>query len=99
MEITLKNHKIKFFVPNKLTHYRASTILNKEPETIEWIENFEKKNNEKIIFWDIGANVGLYSIYAANFQCPLGVIWILDHLVLQPLAVHSLRQGSNLACS
>ena len=41
-------NKIKFFVPNKLTHYRASTILNKEPETIEWIENVEKKNNEKI---------------------------------------------------
>lgn len=73
MEITLKNHKIKFFVPNKLTHYRASTILNKEPETIEWIENFEKKNNEKIIFWDIGANVGLYSIYAANFHKNISV--------------------------
>ena len=73
MEITLKNHQIKFFVPNKLTHYRASTILNKEPETIEWIENFEKKNNEKIIFWDIGANVGLYSIYAANFHKNISV--------------------------
>ena len=44
-------------------------------------------------------NIKNLQAYAANFQCPLGVIWTLDHLVLQPLAVHSLRQGSNLACS
>ena len=36
---------------------------SKEPETLEWIDNFNKKN--KIIFWDIGANIGLYSVYAA----------------------------------
>ena len=29
---------------------------------MEWIDNFSKSN---IIFWDIGANIGLYSIYAA----------------------------------
>ena len=37
------------------------TILDKEPETIQWIDEFEDNS----IFWDIGSNIGLYSIYAA----------------------------------
>ena len=37
-------------------------IFTKEPETLEWIDTFEGEN---IVFWDIGANIGLYSIYAA----------------------------------
>ena len=39
------------------------TFFTKEPETLEWIDSFD--DNSKIIFWDIGANIGLYSIYAA----------------------------------
>lgn len=57
------NHKIIFFCPNKLIEWRVETFLNKEPETLEWINNFD--DNENIIFWDIGANIGLYSIYAS----------------------------------
>lgn len=60
--IFIKNKKIKFFIPNHISKWRVKTFFNKEPETLEWIDNFEKK---KIIFWDIGANVGLYSIYAS----------------------------------
>lgn len=52
---------IKFFVPNYISLWRVETLYTKEPETIEWINGFE--NQEKIIFWDIGANIGLYSIY------------------------------------
>tara|TARA_B100001121_G_C18599376_1_gene578728 strand:+ start:77 stop:736 length:660 start_codon:yes stop_codon:yes gene_type:complete len=44
-----------------LTNYRYRTFFSKEPETIEWIDNFEKNR----VFYDIGANVGLYSIYAS----------------------------------
>ena len=44
-----------------LTAWRVETFFTKEPETLEWIDNFEKKDN--LIFWDIGANIGLYSIY------------------------------------
>jgi len=54
---------ITFFVPNELIKWRLDTFFTKEPETLSWIDNFEKKN--KIIFWDIGANIGLYSIYAS----------------------------------
>ena len=57
------NKKIKFFVPNHIALWRVETLFTKEPETLEWINEFE--NNEKIIFWDIGANIGLYSIYTS----------------------------------
>src|SRR5210317_974293 len=53
--------KIKFFVPNSVTKWRVKSFFLKEPETLEWIDSFENKKN--LIFWDIGANIGLYSIY------------------------------------
>ncbi len=62
---TLKilDKKIKFFSPNYITNWRIKTFFKKEPETLEWIDSFKSEN--KIIFWDIGANIGLYSLYAA----------------------------------
>ena len=56
-------NKVKFFSPNQIIKWRVETYFSKEPETIEWIDNFKKQEN--VIFWDIGANIGLYSIYAA----------------------------------
>jgi hypothetical protein len=61
--IKIENNYITFFIPNKTTEWRVNTFFSKEPETLEWIDNFDNKN--KIIFWDIGGNIGLYSIYAA----------------------------------
>ncbi|MBD1159439.1 FkbM family methyltransferase [Pelagibacterales bacterium SAG-MED19] len=62
--IDILGKKINFFVPNQITEYRVNTIFTKEPETIEWINKF--RENEENIFWDIGANIGLFSIYAAT---------------------------------
>jgi FkbM family methyltransferase len=59
--IKIANKEIIFFVPNQMTNWRVDTYFTKEPETLKWIDNFEKK--ESLIFWDIGANIGLYSIY------------------------------------
>tara|TARA_Y100000741_G_scaffold279149_1_gene218926 strand:+ start:1190 stop:2089 length:900 start_codon:yes stop_codon:yes gene_type:complete len=53
---------IIFFTPNEITDWRINTFFTKEPETLEWIDSFK---GEKIVFWDIGANIGLYSLYAA----------------------------------
>ena len=53
---------LSFFTTNRLNFLRASTFSSKEPETLEWIDNFKKEK----IFWDIGANIGLYSCYAAK---------------------------------
>jgi FkbM family methyltransferase len=55
------NHKLKFVSPNRLIEWRLNTFSLKEPETLEWIDSMPANSN----FWDIGANIGLYSIYAA----------------------------------
>lgn len=53
--------KLKFDIINETTLWRAETLFSKEPETIQWIRNFKPNS----IFYDIGANVGMYSIFAA----------------------------------
>ena len=62
-KINILEKKITFFVPNQLTEWRVDTFFSKEPETLDWINSFEKKKD--LVFWDIGANIGLYSIYNA----------------------------------
>lgn len=51
-----------FHCPNNLTRWRAQTMFTKEPDTIQWIDSFQSGE----IFFDVGANIGLYSIYAAK---------------------------------
>ena len=51
----------RFFTPNITARWRVDTYFEKEPETIEWIETFSGND----VLYDIGANVGLYTIYAA----------------------------------
>ena len=53
--------KINFSVKNNSTFWRGKTIFTKEPITIDWIKSFNKNS----IFFDIGANIGVYSLYAA----------------------------------
>lgn len=62
--IIINKKKINFFCPSEKTLYRVNTYFEKEPEILNWIDNFKSVNN-KLIFWDIGANIGLYSLYAA----------------------------------
>lgn len=57
----ISNKTVIFFTPNDLIKWRVDTIFIKEPETIKWIDEFDNKS----IFWDIGSNIGLYSVYAA----------------------------------
>lgn len=45
--------------------FRALTFSTKEPETLTWIDNFDLNDGEESVFFDIGANIGIYSLYAA----------------------------------
>ena len=55
--------------------YRVDNFYDKEPETIEWINNFDKGS----IFWDIGSNIGLYSCYVPK---KIVSFILLNHLSL-----------------
>ncbi|HIF36275.1 MAG TPA: FkbM family methyltransferase [Candidatus Thioglobus sp.] len=58
------NHRQKkmfFYAPNPLSRYRIRTFSTKEPDTLAWIDSMPRES----VFWD-GANIGLYSVYAAK---------------------------------
>lgn len=55
-----KRISLSFYVPNSLSFYRADTFSTKEPETLDWIDTYAPEGG---VLFDIGANVGLYSIY------------------------------------
>jgi FkbM family methyltransferase len=53
--------RIRFYTPSPLLMARANSVLSKETDTISWIDSFEPGT----VFWDVGANVGIYTLYAA----------------------------------
>lgn len=55
VELTLSN-------ANPQLRSRNASFSTKEPETLKWIDGFKSKD----VLWDIGANIGIYSVYAAK---------------------------------
>ncbi|MFA5909862.1 MAG: FkbM family methyltransferase [Vicinamibacterales bacterium] len=53
---------ITFFAPSPLLRSRAAGVLDKEPDMIQWIDALPAD----AVLWDIGANVGVFSLYAAT---------------------------------
>ena len=53
---------LKLAHPNPQIRSRNNTFSSKEPETLSWIDSFAPKD----VLWDVGANVGLYSVYAGR---------------------------------
>jgi len=53
--------EIKFWGYGQTSEFRVRTLLSKEPETINWINSFDVGST----FWDVGANIGGYSLYAS----------------------------------
>ena len=60
LEVVNGKIKLKFVNLGSKSFFRVKSIFEKEPMTINWINKFKKNN----IFWDIGANIGIYTIYA-----------------------------------
>lgn len=81
--------KVRIFSDHELEKWRAETFFNKEPETIAWIEQMR---GEGLVFYDVGANIGVYSLYAASRNAALRVI------ALEPVLnnYNALRQNIGL---
>lgn len=61
---TLVEHdggRIVFCTPTQTTKWRAEGMHHNEPRTIEWIAEFAEGD----VFFDVGANVGTYTMWAA----------------------------------
>lgn len=61
-KVSLEHADIVFLLYGKTTEFRVRTLMTKEPETLRWIDSFKAGE----VLWDIGANVGCYSLYAAS---------------------------------
>ena len=60
-EVVHGSTRMVFATPTTFTKWRVDGIYSKEPCTLEWIASFEPDD----VLVDVGANVGMYSIWAA----------------------------------
>ncbi|MBF89523.1 MAG: hypothetical protein CMG75_07630 [Candidatus Marinimicrobia bacterium] len=72
-EVNCRGANFTLSSENWITNYRWESFDAKEPETLDWIDNEIKEGD---IFFDIGSNVGVYSIYAAKKYSNIKVISI-----------------------
>ena len=79
--------------------WRAQTFHTEEPETIRWLDSIGRND----VYWDIGANVGLYAIYVAKFRGCRVVAFepeaqnyalLIENLVLNEVASDKMLAGS-----
>ena len=54
--------RVVYATPSAVLKWRADTLFEKEPITISWIAGFSASD----VLVDIGANVGMYTIWAAK---------------------------------
>lgn len=77
--------KIKIKTTTNWERWRVATFYDKEPETIEWINSFDGG-----VFWDIGANIGVFSLWCAYKHPGIEV-----H-AFEPMRVNFLRLWENI---
>lgn len=54
-----------FDTSNPLIFDRGARLHTKEPDTINWIDKYI---NDGDVLYDVGANIGVYSLYAAKYK-------------------------------
>ena len=59
-EVRHRGQVLRYATPNRATFWRVQTLFEKEPDTIAWLDGFD----EGATLVDIGANVGMYTVYA-----------------------------------
>ena len=59
--VTHTGTEVRYLTPNGVTKWRVDTLFSKEIETMAWMESFGTND----VMVDIGANVGMYTIWAA----------------------------------
>ncbi|MCI5049225.1 MAG: FkbM family methyltransferase [Rickettsiales bacterium] len=62
LTVNHNGQQVHYGTPNSMTAWRVKSIFDKEPDTMAWLETFTADD----IMLDVGANVGMYSIWAAK---------------------------------
>ena len=61
----VKVNGLFFDTSNPLIFNRGTRLHTKEPDTINWIDKYI---NDGDVLYDVGANIGVYSLYAAKYK-------------------------------
>ena len=64
-DLKIKRHNIWFDAKEWSPMYRGITLMEGEAGTIKWIDRYI---NEEDVVYDIGANIGIFSLYIAKFK-------------------------------
>jgi FkbM family methyltransferase len=91
VEIQNGSFRYRFHCASVRELNRCLKLLSKEPGTIEWIETEIKPGD---VFYDIGANIGIFSIFAARHMEPGGKLYAFE-----PHAANFARLMENIACN
>lgn len=65
----------RFRCDNELEIQRAKTLFTKEEGTIDWLKTTLRPGD---VFADVGANIGLYTIFAASLVGPTGRVYAFE---------------------
>jgi len=57
--------EVRIEISSPIERYRADSYSTKEPETLDWLERNLRPDD---VFMDMGANIGLYSLFAAKLR-------------------------------
>lgn len=64
LEVPTPSGSLKFFAGSARAVHDPAGIYQDEPETVRWLESLPRD----AVLWDIGANVGVYALYAAKVR-------------------------------
>ena len=69
--ISTRHGTLKIGISNSFERWRAETLLDKEPETIAWLD---RTIDPSSVLYDVGANIGIYSLYALHLSSTTRVV-------------------------
>jgi FkbM family methyltransferase len=61
-QVNYQDVLVSYVTPTSFLKWRVDSLFQKEPSTIEWIAGFRRDE----ILIDVGANVGMYTVWAAK---------------------------------
>lgn len=84
----VRGHEIRLLIESPLEQFRANTYQTKEPETLDWLQRTLRPGD---VLYDVGANIGLYSLFAAKQLGGAGRVYAFE-----PEALNHARLSQNI---
>jgi len=82
-------HRFQLALNSYMDWQRARAFATKEPDTIAWIQQNVRAGE---VFYDIGANIGVFSLFAARHVAPGGAVHAFE-----PEALNFAQLNKNVA--